>query len=150
MELTRFVALTLLLTSFAWSQEPSEPDVSVEFAKAGNLALVAIKNAKDKPDQLVKAAINDTEAAAFNDAEIYIVKQIKMLAFAYPIRFSDYTASVTIAMTTHSERDNAAADKAKIAVINTESCIAEWRIALRQRSAVTPPVCLWTPARGTH
>ena len=58
-----------------------------------------------------------------------------MLAFAYPIRFSDYTASVTIAMTTHSERDNAAADKAKIAVINTESCIAEWRIALRQRSA---------------
>ncbi len=144
----RFTAV-LLLIGIAWSQEQSEPaDVTADFAKASNLALVAIKNAKGEPDKLVKTAVNDAEAAAFNDAELYVVKQIKFLAVAYPVRFSSYVTNVRIALQVGSQEANANADKAKMALDKSDRCIEEWRTALHKQSAVTPKVCLWTPDKG--
>jgi hypothetical protein len=147
-KLTRFIAVTLLLMNMVCAQEQSESaDVSVDFAKAGNLALVAIKNANGEPDKLVKSAVNNAEATAFNDAEIYVVKQIKFLSVAYPVRFSSYVANVKIALQTRSVEANANADNAKIALDKSDRCIEEWRIALHKLSAVTPKVCLSAPEK---
>jgi len=75
----RLVTLMLVVLALLLSASPQQPvKVSPEFAKAANLALVAVKNSDNTsllPDKLVKEAINNADAPAISDTETAVLSE---------------------------------------------------------------------------
>jgi len=127
----------LLLTSWAWPQERGESSakVSPEFAKAANVALVAIRNSTHSskglddlgPDQTVQTALNSADAAAVSATETSIVQQLKFLAIMRPLELRLY--------------DLSPGQTALAELEQTNNCIDAWRKALRDSSGSPPKEC---------
>lgn len=115
--------------------------VSAEFAKAANLALVAIKNSQtmgDTPDQIVTAAINDADAAAISESETAVLTEIKVLARMRPLvlEILTLTESAPAGSGAHNGWLKGMADLQR-----EYDCIAAWRLALRNLSGDKPKEC---------
>jgi hypothetical protein len=90
-------AIALFLAAAASAQEAKE--ISPDFSRAANRALVAIKNSDNTdtegPDSIVREAINAVDAAAFNEQENAVAKRLKIMAYFRPITLAVYTLTLT-------------------------------------------------------
>jgi membrane-associated protease RseP (regulator of RpoE activity) len=120
--------------------------VSSEFAKAANLALVAIKNSDfagnpiegRNPDQTVAAAINNADAAAVSESETAVFREIKVLSIMRPmvLQLLDLTAGAPAGTGAHDQWEKSMNDLQR-----QNECIAGWRLALRSLSGDKPKQC---------
>jgi hypothetical protein len=157
--ITTVLAVLALALSVS-AQEPTKKAVSAEFAKAANLALVAIKNSDNTgmgPDKTVQTAINDADAAGISDSETAVVKEIKFLSVMRPVTLSTFLLATNTAAAdkavpcakkhpdchANDANDSAskALDKDKKDLEQIDGCIAAWRVALRSLSGDKPKEC---------
>ena len=93
----RVLAVALALVVIGSAQDTNE--ISPDFSRAANLALVAIKNSDNTdtegPDNIVREAINSVDAAAFNEEENAVAKRIKIMAYFRPITFALHMLTLT-------------------------------------------------------
>jgi membrane-associated protease RseP (regulator of RpoE activity) len=121
-------------------------EVSGEFAKAANLALVAIKNSDfagnpidgGSADQTVVAAINNADAAAVSEPETAVFREIKVLSIMRPmvLQLLNLTAGVPAGTGAHDQWVKSMNDLQR-----QNQCIAGWRLALRNLSGDKPREC---------
>lgn len=132
----------LVLSGWGWTQEKAPAEVSPEFAKAANLAFVAIRNSMHSstgatdlaPDQTVQTAINHADAIAVSVTETSLMQEMKFLAIMRPLELGLYDLAITDA--------NQNATKAALAELEqTNNCIAAWRKVLRYLSGDHPKEC---------
>jgi hypothetical protein len=148
------IAVLLVLTACAVAQNGDSPKkVSAEFAKAANLALVAIKNASEW--KLQEEAINNAEAVAVSPEETAALASIKHLGGQRAMMEEIWRTCYTLAQAKFMDRNPGAtseqfqagikADKGVIEsqkqLDNNDACNAAWRLALRNLDGTEPTVC---------
>jgi hypothetical protein len=143
-------ALALSISAQQKAEDAAKPEatkakavVSTEFAKAANLALVAIKNSDKEgfePDKTVQTAINDADAAAISDSENAVVKDIKFQSYSRPLALETYVLSSQLAQS-GGKTTTPDTEKAKADLEHIDRCIAAWRLALRKLSGDKPKEC---------
>jgi hypothetical protein len=148
------IAVLLVLTACAMAQNGDSPKkVSAEFAKAANLALVAIKN--DSAEKLQEEAINNAEAVAVSPEETAALASIKHLGGQRAMMQEIWRIQITLARRKFMDRNPDAtseqmwaASKADKEVTesqkqldNNDACNAAWRLALRNLDGTEPAAC---------
>ena len=131
----------------------SSKKVSIEFAKAANLALVAVKNRSAW--NLQEEAINNAEAEAVSPEEIAAVASIKSLAGRRAILQQIWENYSSVAFDRFVSRNPGAKGEEINAAINADpkvsaaqknldkndACNVAWRLALRDRDGTEPVAC---------
>lgn len=140
-------------TSAVAQDTDSSKKISVEFAKAANLALIAIKNHTEW--NLQQQAINNAEAEAVSPEETAAIASIKFLAGHRAILQQIWENYSSLAFDQIYSRNPGAKSEEINAAVNADprvsaaqqnldkndACNAAWRLALRDRDGTEPAVC---------